>query len=343
MKNLYFLNTINSLEKRCFKFASPSFFKGTGKQCLLFITFISIVSLTSCYKDSTTFTATPGANFLNNALIEGIRPTMKSVTMPDATQPFTLTTEHGTLITVPKNAFLQKDNAAPTGKIEIRYFEVYTKGEMILYGTPTVSEGRLLNSAGAYLIKVFNEKGDELTLNQVENKALDYQIPVVGIASDDMRLFVGGEQDTAKYRFNWLDFEASQIEITSNAKNEKFYHFSSPTLQWINCDRFWDYPNKTDVSVGISGNGAYDASNTLGYIVFKDKNTAARLQWVNKTLQIRDMPIGEAAKIVLLTKRSKTEYEMIEKDFTIEANSTFTLQPQTSDIEKIKTFLATLK
>jgi hypothetical protein len=342
MKNLYFLNTINSSNNNFDQLDAPVQ-KGIGKRSFLFITFISILSMTSCYKDSTTFTATPGASFLNNALIEGIRPTMLTTIMPDATQAFTLTTTHGTTITVPSNAFLQKDNTAPSGQIEIRYFEVFTKGEMILYGTPTISEGRLLNSAGAYLIKAFNAKGDELKLNAAANKALEYNIPVVKTAADDMRLFVGGELDTAKYRFNWADFEASQVVTTLTPAQEKVYHFFSPTMEWINCDRFWDFTDKGNVTVGISGNGAYDMSNTVGYIVFKNQNTTARLQWVNKTLQIRDMPVGEEAKIVLLTQRSKTQYEMIEKDFTVEVASTFTLQPETSDIEKIKTFLATLK
>lgn len=107
----------------------------------------------------------------------------------------TITAKHGLRLEVNTDDFETEDGRAATGPVELTVKELVTKEQLIAGDCPTVSDGRLLETAGSYFIGA-SVYGSKLRLKQ--GKKMRIEFPKRG---DNMELFYG--QRMADGSMNW--------------------------------------------------------------------------------------------------------------------------------------------
>lgn len=146
-------------------------------------------------------------------LLDQVRDTPQKLTAP-ASKKSTVKGKKGTIIHVdPQN--LETEDGSPLGKkITVELLELTQSGEFLRNNVPTVSNGRLLVSGGAYYINMISD-GKQLKVK--EGKSLEVQFPK--IAKEKMSLFYG--QVLEDGGMNWVGGEESFVpEKKPNAKKE---------------------------------------------------------------------------------------------------------------------------
>jgi hypothetical protein len=111
----------------------------------------------------------------------------------------TITAKHGLRLEVKKEDFESDDGATVKGTVELTVKELVTPQQMIASDCPTVSDGRLLETAGSYFIGA-SGNGSKLRLKQ--GKKIRIEFPKRG---DNMELFYG--QRMADGSMNWLPLQ----------------------------------------------------------------------------------------------------------------------------------------
>jgi hypothetical protein len=118
----------------------------------------------------------------------------------------TITAKHGLKLEVKTADFEAEDGSAVTGPVELTIKELVTPQQMIASDCPTVSDGRLLETAGSYFIGA-SGNGSRLRLKQ--GKKMRVEFPKRG---DNMELFYG--QRIADGSMNW---QPVQKKLTGSA------------------------------------------------------------------------------------------------------------------------------
>lgn len=235
-----------------------------------------------------------------------------------------ITGKKGTTVRFPKGAFSSKDGQPVTGDVKIQLIEIYDQIDMLLSDRPTTSNGELLVSGGEIFISATAD-GQELELNDTTSILVSLPTDYV---DKDMTLFTGSVDSN---QFNWTvipNVVATQNQVNPNdtswASNTEPYFYYDPSkyiftvrnLGWINCDRFYDAPIKTDVKVACGNQ--FDVKNTRAYMVFKSINSVSELYYYsgNGLFNITNTPVGENVTIVMISLTDGKEYIGI-KDVTI--------------------------
>ncbi|MCB2379020.1 hypothetical protein LGH70_15570 [Hymenobacter sp. BT635] len=288
---------------------------------LYFLLLLTGLLSAGCQKDADLLDCEPPvvASALQTLATKHGVPTHK-VNVPN-NQYNVIRTPKGGVIAFNDNSFEFKDGQAlpATAQLEVRYREIYDKADMILSGTPTVSNGQPIESAGEFYIKAFSN-GKEL--RQKKNKSIFINTPVRrGQTLPGMQIFFG--TTAADGSFNWLLPSASDTQSrvwTSTAIDSAFYNLTvaNDTLGWINCDRFLNLSPLTKVEVTVAG---ALPSNTLVYLVFRNRNAvmSARFDPAAKTFTASNMPEQEPLS-VLVIQEANGKYYFARQEVTITTN-----------------------
>jgi hypothetical protein len=102
----------------------------------------------------------------------------------------------GFKVFVDKDKLCKKDGTPLTGKIIVKIKEVTNTDEMIAANTPTMSDGKMLISGGAYFLRLTND-GEDLYLKS--NETMQVQLP--NFKKNNMQLFYGDSTKTGMV--NW--------------------------------------------------------------------------------------------------------------------------------------------
>jgi hypothetical protein len=112
---------------------------------------------------------------------------------------------------------------------------------------------------------------------------------------------------------------------------------SSAKLGWINCDRFYEVKDKTDLLVNIDLKFKPEIR-----LVFKDINSIMRGHWnENKQFVFGELPIGKKATLVAFSY-TENETFLIMKDIVIDKNATVGLELNKITLEEFKTAIQRL-
>lgn len=161
----------------------------------------------------------------------------------------TITGNHGTKITFPKGCF-----AGETEVIKIELKEYYGVSDMLMGGLSTISDGKCIETDGMVYIGAINSKGSMV----IPNKPVSIEMPTAK-RKNEIKIFLG---DKKKNGLNWL-LSNSKVKggvffllqnpdtVSLKAIQEKSYLFETANLGWINCDRFMDFENTTDLIVSL--------------------------------------------------------------------------------------------
>ena len=291
----------------------------------------------------------------------------------DKTQTYPVIAEWGksiitpteTVVEIAPNIFQDQNENIVTGPIEVKILELYGKGEMLIYGKPTISDGKLLESAGEFFIEVFQD-GKPLSL--IPGKQINIKVPNDS-PREQMELFWGenvvfesspNPSGAIDLVFNW-----SQADEDPDAWNSVFisewvvqedstsifgfgYECFSDSLQWINFDIFNDYPEEELTNVCVDLPEIYGNVNTVVYLVFEDLNSFIALpgngdlmQFCNfytKFIQI-GVPIGANVTFVAISEQGEDCYHFATSSTQLVVDHLETLTPEKTDLETIKAFL----
>ncbi|MDX1651368.1 MAG: hypothetical protein R3277_02675 [Brumimicrobium sp.] len=184
----------------------------------------------------------------------------------DAGSIITITGNKGTQLSFQANSFETASGNTVTGMIDIELIEIFDKAGMIRLNKPTT--GLLpgggfapLTSGGEFKVTAY-QNGQELKLKS--GYGYNAIVPAPGGVDPNMGLFYGsGSEDT-------LIWEEADSGFVWGQGSEYSCYFDS--LNWINCDYFWNNPNpQTTVSVEIPQ--GFNNTNCMVFISFDGLNS----------------------------------------------------------------------
>ena len=232
----------------------------------------------------------------------------------------------GTMLTFEPNAFRYADGTPVTGSVDVKVVEALTIGDKIWLNKQTVGNDngtlKMLRSGGS--INVYASQGGNLL--RITQSGLIAQIPTT-IADPAMQLFSGTEDANGNMIWDPIDSASVSVDpgyYTAPTYTFPYYFYYSinpSSLNWINCDYFYNYPNITPLEATIPDGQSTDS--TLVWVAFQTENAVAQIQHLSgqvyRTSGGYQVPVGMQAVIVGL-QQTATGYASSFTTVTITAN-----------------------
>ncbi|WP_303311025.1 hypothetical protein [Hymenobacter sp. BT730] len=226
----------------------------------------------------------------------------------DPTRENTFTSTQGTAILIPANAFVQENGQPVTTPVHLEMREVFNKADMVLAAMPTISNGRILESAGELYLSP-QEK-----VKWAEGKTIEMTTTVPpSIASmAGMQLFSGASNPGVGC-FNWdvvLDPGSALTVTGQKAKVTISSTLLNTGASWINLDRFLPDAPKDTIVANIPGDTVDVVKNTMAFALIRDMNSVIRLCDSSEpgTLQTPGIPLGTAVSVVVIRTLNSKMY-----------------------------------
>lgn len=306
-----------------------------------------------------------------NSLIKKFEEPSQTFSIP-SNKASTVKGKAGTKIKV-NPVDLVAEDGKPLGKsIEVELKELTNSSQLLKSNAVTMSDGKLLVSGGAYYINMTSE-GRQLRIK--DNSSLDVEFPKLSDA--EMSLFTGQRDSLGK--MNWqattqtfiqpiakqqkparakadtssfddvveiIDFLKDGSEITKDKKKEIEIHskvFETMKLKsfgWINCDRFIDFPDKTNITIEMAPKDSIKSANL--YLVFSDINSIMQADYyIGKKYSyndgFRNVPVGRTVRIIAYSVKND-KILTYSADIKIKQNENLTLDfkpTSDADFEKL--------
>ena len=127
----------------------------------------------------------------------------------------------------------------------------------------------------------------------------------------------------------------SKYKVFPKIGIEKFYEtIQLKKLGWINCDRFANFKNKTDLTLFYEEKDKESVS--VVFIVFKTYNSVREEFWnlkYNKT-SLTNLPVGAQVKLILIEAKGGEKYSYV-KDITVNSGEMIMVDFKTATDETI--------
>lgn len=282
--------------------------------------------------------------------------------------------EMGTVITIPANTLRCADGSVPS-RMDIELTEVYGRNMLVNANIHTASNGRLLESGGTVLLEAHCKSCGGLV---APGQTIDLSFPRNGQEEKQgMETFIGRKDRSGN--FNWEqdrstrsggnvevrnryyinDVQVSREEfmalkarfeeeeqvreneeaVAVNDEELDAYLLKSSELGWINCDRFYDAPQVTDMIVQVD-----TTLRPSVRLVFEDINSVLAGNYDARSGQVRfsGIPVGERVRVVGYSIVNDVPY-MATQPTVIRANASETLRLQQTTREGMEQQLASLR
>jgi hypothetical protein len=262
--------------------------------------------------------------------------------------------KEGTVISIPGNSLVKENGQAINGNIKIELKEFYRKSDFITSNLHTMSDKAMLESGGMIHIsataagaKLKLKKGAEMKIEFAASKRIE-----------GMGLFKGEEKDG---QINWVPqntntraVEGTSANVLSPIPEQDLYDngkmlkgrtkaetlkvaeidrmvLSSGSLGWINCDRFYNNRNRTNLKVELD-----HAYKPVVRLVFKNINSVmpAYLDSDGKFI-FSGIPVGQAATLVAFGMVDEEPW-FVSRDIRISENQEVNLELVKTTMEELK-------
>lgn len=304
-------------------------------------TFFAAIIITGCRKaDSLGMkNSITAAEFFDT---KGAQPQVFNYNTADLPKSFTLT--NGTILTIPAGAFTIGGVVA-NGPAVLEVTAFSKKGDMVLGGLNTLSDGNILESQGSFKLsqRITGLFTDE-TL--AAGKFIKFEVPVPAGVIKPTQLFAGAVVDTggARNQLNWVRANVPNQGQDVNPVNGKFT-FNWGKLGWINCDVFNSFPGtKITLKVDLPNNPGTLANfrgsgngNTFVYFIPKTINSAVQIYTHTTNTQVvsynKSIPAGMQGVLLSFCIKDGQAW-FAKKDITIgtlDMTESITLAPSTTD------------
>lgn len=214
-----------------------------------------------------------------------------------------------------QHAFRKADGSTASGNIDVGLVEAFRVGDMLWLNTQTVGiqngQQKLLVSGGQFRITA-TQNGEPLSL--APNSAY-FGVPNNSSPDPEMSVFSGNLD--ALGSMTWTEWPTNPIAFTDTTVADTtfmdsipldpgfYYGFPSDSMNWINCDYFYDSPGPL-TGITVECPTGYDHSNTLVWIVFPDINSMigayAGIDNVFSSGGGYEMPVGINVTVVALAE-----------------------------------------
>jgi hypothetical protein len=236
-----------------------------------------------------------------------------------------------------------------SGIAKLELFHLRSKGDYIKAFKPTTSNSYLLESAGAFFLRVTKD-GKELVL--LPGTSIKIRFLADGEPKPNCQVFNGREGnpipesgiDTA---FNWVrDTDSSWIRTfqkPGGTGTVKGYEMLIKNLRWAAAERYLDSTApKAKLSVILPLN--YTNKNTAAFAVFADHKTVVHLKadYASRTFAALNIPKGKKFRIVTITKIGEDMYLGTKDVDDIGTTVAFSVNPEKKSLQEIIQFLNTL-
>ena len=285
---------------------------------------VIMLGLTACKKDIDIYI--PGEEIIGNSdqlvassanILNVLRPEPNTYSW-DASQEYWFQTTGQTTLSFPANAFIHADGEPAIGTVEAEIIEVFTKGDMILYNTPTTSNGRILESAGELFFHI-SQNGNPLQFAPGKRMHVAIDIPLEDADFNHaMELFLGTEDEEGY--FNWVEadqgvadsstvFAEAVIDSMTLLPISMAYSFVSEHVNWLSVDALVDLPNGgKEVCVFLPAK--YDGNNAVNFAVLSSTNSVVQLKWdsSSEAFCAESFPVNEEITIISVAERIDGNY-----------------------------------
>jgi hypothetical protein len=163
----------------------------------------------------------------------------------------TIIGKEGTIINLKSGSF-----SVDSGKIFLELAEYYSVSDMLLSNLSTMSGTNILETEGMFFINLKTENGDTVYL---EDSKCTFQTPIQE-RKENVILFTGERNERDQMYWTVASYPTIPGDTSNLIKNyvNQAYFFNLTSLGWVNCDRFLEVEENTEVLVYNSGReGSY--------------------------------------------------------------------------------------
>ena len=227
------------------------------------------------------------------------------------------------------------ENIFGTIKIEVDYLK--TRGDMIRHKKSTTSYDRLLESGGAFNIKV-TQNGKQLKIAPQKFIVLRYRNSK---ADTHMNVFYGDTTVTNLDNFTWVPADSQRINTWRDGSISGYELFCK-RFNWINCDKFIGTTNpRTAVSAILPVN--FTNNNTAVYLVFEDMLSVVRMNpnLANRLFYFNNVPINSNVIFVSISKIGDNFY-LGTKEAKVTRNLVARFSPEKKTNKEINDYINSL-
>lgn len=239
----------------------------------------------------------------------------------------TITGSAGTFIYINPNSFVTQSNQPVSGNVTIKLKEVYTKKDMILTGMIPMAGSLPLVSGGEFFIQA-TQNGEILKLSG--SGSVQVSVPTGVTPSNLMNEFYADDL-TITDSTGWSTNNDSIIVIQDSTGNGtgNYYYFEIDSMDWINCDYFWNDPApKTNISVNAGSE--YNGTNCVVFMSIDGQNTIGQLYYNNPSYTANGWPTGKAVTFIAISEINGQYYSAFKSALiTVNHNETLNLSPTT--------------
>ena len=236
-----------------------------------------------------------------------------------------------------------------SGSFDISVTVCDTKGEILIAGLPTLSEGKLLESRiemdlnildGTTAVKLAHGKQIRILVKDPdprERMELFYGAGDRWIQADD-------NPDTWDNVANsdwWIQQDSNQNPITGFG-----YECFSDSLDWINVDVFFEVPEEHRTTVCLDLPDGFTNKNTSVFMVFDNYKSLLWMPGDSSAQQFCEpygaTPVGFNVTFVVLSEMGDDSYMFAAQKATITPGHIETIIPKNTPYEEIKSYLLEL-
>ncbi|MFN3917283.1 MAG: hypothetical protein ACK4K0_06035 [Flavobacteriales bacterium] len=253
----------------------------------------------------------------------------------DNTRDNTITGKMGVRVFIPANAFHSlADRIMGCRQVDIALCEYITMESIVSAGLTTTSGDKILQTGGMIYLMAYC-KGAQLTLKPGVQIKIFFPQDELEQRSKGMQTFIGQRrhafvdwkpESEAKKPFTQLN-RATTVINSNNEEEELFDEMeeyeggegdimlTSGSLGWINCDRFYEIKNKTELLA--QSNKADKASYRLIFLDMKSVLPGYEYS-ADRIVSFGDIPSGERVMVVAYSMTKEGQYYLgVSKEFRL--------------------------
>ena len=304
---------------------------------------LATIIFASCTNNENSTPIPPTAAAFKGITENGLKKNTQNFTATAGTGVITLTSAKGVTIKLDGNALTKNGNPV-TGTIDIKFVELFDKGNMLISNKPTMGvmpDGKksLLKSGGEFFIKA-SQGGVDL----VSTGVIQLQVPVnlTGTMDTGMLFWAGDTKDPENLAWvNPRDAAGTGGQKDGNVGfGQNSYNVTFGNFGWTNIDKFYSDPRPRTTILAAVPTG-YDNTNSAIYLSYdgEGQNALAKLDTYNPiTKQFSEhygqIPIGLTCHVIFATE-DNGNWRYAIKAVTVAAGDvyTFTLAETTVGTE----------
>jgi outer membrane protein assembly factor BamB len=261
----------------------------------------------------------------------GTQPQKKTI-KSDNDLPFIC--NQGTMVWLYTRDLKLPNGGAVTYPFDIEVLELFTPKDMILHQMPTVSNGRLLTTAGELLIKAYKD-GQELSLNRINSTQIN--VPARGRTDGFMGIFYGEENKSGVV--DWVQADTSRNGNGNGGTifGEKESYTIFPTrIGWINCDKFYSF---TEAKTAITFTSETPSiEKMLIFLYFPDLQSVMQV-YGGVSGQV---PVGRNVKVIAYSITEEEQYYSFFQELSVQDKQKIEVKLAPTTKEALLKYLDTL-